>query len=264
MSLNEKIEQKLIEESVSVNLDEKRVYVDLPFMKPADKFLTGKHGGNNNYRQAEKVYKTQCKASDDTKVKIKEAQKDLVNKGFLKKLDELPNEHQDMIRNSPFQHYMPWRHVMKESTSTPVRLVVDPSMSGLNECLAKGENKMKKIQDIINRARTKKFIWTSDISKLYNRLHLKPSSYRYQLFLFGDDLDPNQPPDVYVMLVAWYGVTSSANQAMYALEELATLLKDKYPLAYIVITLDTYVDDMIGGNKQKRSVWNKLNKFSRS
>ena len=251
MSLNEKIEQKLIEESVSVNLDEKRVYVDLPFMKPADKFLTGKHGGNNNYRQAEKVYKTQCKASDDTKVKIKEAQKDLVNKGFLKKLDELPNEHQDMIRNSPFQHYMPWRHVMKESTSTPVRLVVDPSMSGLNECLAKGENKMKKIQDIINRARTKKFIWTSDISKLYNRLHLKPSSYRYQLFLFGDDLDPNQPPDVYVMLVAWYGVSSSANQAMYALEELATLLKDKYPLAYIVITLDTYVDDMIGGDQTK-------------
>ena len=250
MSLNERIEQQMIEESVSVNLDEKRVYVDLPFVKPADQFLSDKHGGNDNYKQAEKVYKSQCKASDDIKARVKEAHKDLVSKGFLKKLEDLPQQHQELINNGAFRHYMPWRYVLKDSASTPVRLVVDPSMSGLNECLAKGENKMKKIQDILNRARTKKFIWTSDISKLYNRLHLKPSSYRYQLFLFGD-LDPSKPPDVYVMLVAWYGVSSSANQATYALEKLATLLKDQYPLAYIVIILDTYVDDMIGGDHTK-------------
>ena len=247
MSLNEKIEQQIIEESVSVNLNEKKVYVDLPFVKPADKFLADKHGGNNNYKQAEKVYKTQCKASDEVKSQIKEAQKDLVSKGFMKKLEALPQEQQDQIRDSPFQHFMPWRYVMKDSASTPLRLVVDPSMSGLNQCLAKGENKMKRIPDILNRARFKKHIWTSDISKLYNRLHLKPSSYRYQLFLFGDDLHPDKTPDIYVMLVAWYGVSSSANQASFALEELARLLKDKYPLAYIVIIMDTYVDDMIGG-----------------
>ena len=247
ISLNEKIEQEIIEKSVTVNLEEKKVYVDLPFVKPADKFLTDKHGGSNNYKQAERVYKTQCKASEEIKSMIRESHKDLVSKGFMRKIEELPQEHQNLINDSQFQHYMPWRYVLKESSSTPLRMVVDPSMSGLNQCLAKGENKMKRIQDILNRARFKRHIWTSDISKLYNRLHLKPSSYRYQLFLFGDDLHPDKAPDVYVMLVAWYGVSSSANQASFALEELARLLKDKYPLAYIVIILDTYVDDMIGG-----------------
>ena len=128
ISLNEKIEQEIIEKSVTVNMEEKKVYVDLPFVKPADKFLTDKHGGSNNYKQAERVYKTQCKASEEIKSMIRESHKDLVSKGFMRKIEELPQEHQNLINDSQFQHYMPWRYVLKESSSTPLRMVVDPSM----------------------------------------------------------------------------------------------------------------------------------------
>ena len=246
-SLAEAVEQEAIQKSVSLDLEAKKVYVDLPFTKPPEEFLAKRHGGDNNYDQALRVYKAQTKLSEDKKQGIRTVIDDLVEKQFMKKITDLPEEHQKLIENSKFKHYMPWRTVSKESASTPLRIVVDPSMSGLNLILAKGENKLKRINDILIRARTKRFIWSSDISKLYNRLHLKPSSYAYQLFLFKNSLSPDDPPDVFVMVVAWYGVSPSSNQALYALEMLATLKQDKYPLAFFILTVLTYVDDVLGG-----------------
>ena len=262
ISLNERIEQEQIKASVHVNLEKERVEVDLPFIKDPDKFLTEKHGGNDNYTQAHRVYKSQCRYPDSVKEEIRNVKQDLTDKGFLKKLSDLPPEHQAMVGNGRFKHYMPWRITRKDSTTTPVRLVVDPSMSGLNLCLAKGENKMRKINDILTRARCQKYLWSSDISKLYNRLYLKPSSYTYQLFLFHTSLDPNVPPEVYVLVRCWYGVTSSANQANYALEELSRLLKDEFPLAFLVINRDMYVDDLLSGSSTNDIVAEQIRQVS--
>ena len=251
ISLNEATEQRAIENSVSINLEKQRVEVDLPFVVDPDKFLSEKHGGMDNYNQARRVYKSQCRLPESSKVGIRASISDLQEKGFLKKLSDLPPEHQALIGNNRFMHYMPWRVINKQSESTPVRPVVDPSMSGLNLCLAKGENRLRRINDILLRARCHKYVWSSDISKLYNRLFLKPSSYTYQLFLYHSSLDPDVPPEVFVMVVCWYGVSSSANQSCFALEELARLHMDQYPLAYAVISNDTYVDDMISGSSSE-------------
>ena len=249
ISLSEMREQEAIEKSVTIDIKNKQVLVDLPFTVDPDDSLIAKHKGSDNYYQAHKVYKSVCRTSNDSvKDLIRKSHGDLVNKGFMKKLEDLPKAHQDLVKKAKFCHYMPWRSVISpKSTTTPCRLVVDPSMTGLNLLLAKGENKMRKITDILCRARTRRYIWSSDISKLYNRLNLKPSSYKYQLFLYHDSLDPDKEPEIYVMIVAWYGVTSSANQASIALEKLALLFRDKYPLAYLVLLFDTYVDDMISG-----------------
>ena len=53
---------------------------------------------------------------------------------------------------------------------------------------------------------------------MYNMLHLKDSALPYSLFLFGDELDPEIPPDLYVMTTAWYGVSSTGNQANVAID----------------------------------------------
>ena len=258
MSLLEQIEQEAIEKSVTISLEEKKVYVDLPFTKPPGEFLTARHGGDNNYNQALRVYKSQCRLPESRKEHIRVVHADLVSKGFLKNYDDLSEEHKNLIVNSEFKHYMPWRCVLKDSSSTPLRLVVDPSQSGLNLILAKGENRLSKINDILTRARTKKYIWSSDISKLYNRLHLKPTSYAYQLFLYHDELNPDTPPQTFVMIVAWYGVTPSSNQSGYALEELARLFKDKCPRAYIIIIDDRYVDDIFSGDNSKNEVFKQI------
>ena len=49
-------------------------------------------------------------------------------------------------------------------------MVVDPTMTGFNNILAKEENRIGLIFTILIRCRCTEFIWSSDISKLYNQL----------------------------------------------------------------------------------------------
>ena len=95
--------------------------------------------------------------------------KDLVEKDLMTRLTDMDEETQKYIKEAGFQHYNPWRIVLKEdSIFTPVRMVVDPTMTGFNLLLAKGENQLGYIFDIIIRNRCKQHAWSSDISKLYN------------------------------------------------------------------------------------------------
>ena len=149
---------------------------------------------------------------------------------------------------APFRHYYPWRIVIKlDSLSTPFRLVVDPSMTGMNLTLAKGESKVQSLHEIILRNRTKRYAWSSDISKMYNCLHLNPSSLPYSLFLFQDEMHPTTLPDVYVMLVAWYGVVPTGNQAGYAIEVIADSASESELEAKTVLLEQRYVDDLFAG-----------------
>ena len=178
------------------------------------------------------------------------------------KLTDLPKEHQDLIENAQFKHYMPWNGVQKpDSTSTPYRMTADASITGLNEILAKGVNTLSSIPEILMRSRTNTSIWSTDISKLYNQLHLKPSAFPYGLFLFNDGLDGSQPAETYVMLVAWYGVTSTGNQAAAALDMVTKTLESEYPLAREVVKKDVYVDDGLSGSNSKASSEERIHQF---
>ena len=89
-------------------------------------------------------------------------------------LDSLDFKTVQFIKEAPFKHYYLWRVVHKEdSISTPVRLVVDPTMSGLNCVLAKGENRIGSLLDIILRSRANPYAWSSDVTKLYNQVYLR-------------------------------------------------------------------------------------------
>ena len=117
---------------------------------------------------------------------------EFVKKDFMKKLSDFDKDTQNFITNTAFQHYNPWRIALKEdSISTPARMVVDPTMTSFNFLLAKGENCLGYIFFIIIRNRCKQNAWSSDISKLYNQLHLDISALPYSLFLFHNSLIPN-------------------------------------------------------------------------
>lgn len=247
-SLQEAFEQEVIEKSVIVDLEDKKVRVELPFIKKPTEFLTSRHKGKDNFYQALTIYKSQCRKPEEVKMQIREAQEDLVQKGFMVPLLSLPEEQRKMIEAAPFRHFYPWRATYKPgSVSTPVRLVVDPSCTGLNLILAKGQNMLSLIPDILIRLRTHRSAWTTDVSKLYNRMHLQDSALPYSLFLYDSCLSDSVSPEIWVMTRAWYGVTSTGNQAAVALHRLADLHKKEYPLALDVLTRDTYVDDIAGG-----------------
>jgi hypothetical protein len=247
-SLQEAFEQEVIENSVTVDLECRKVRVELPFVKKPVEFLTKRHVGSDNLYQARTIYKSQCKKSEEIKAQIRAAQQDLVEKGFMVPLSSLPEAQQMMVRDAPFRHYYPWRAVYKPgSVSTPCRLVVDPSCTGLNIILAKGENMLTQIPDILIRLRTQRSAWTTDISKLYNRLFLQDSALPYSLFLYDPSLSDGVKPAVWVMTRAWYGVSSTGNQAAVALRRLAELGKQEFPLAFDMLTGNIYVDDVVGG-----------------
>ena len=150
ISLREAREQQFIESSVKVDLKLRKVLVNYPFLKDPVEYLSKIHKNPNNFGQAVKVYKTQCRKSIEVKDGMRKVHADLVDKGFMKKLDDMPEKTREMIKNAPFQHYNPWRLVMKmDSMTTPVRMVVDPTMTSFNEILAKGENNIASIFTIM-------------------------------------------------------------------------------------------------------------------
>ncbi len=146
-SLQEAFEHSIILKSVHLEPENQRVAVELPFVKEPVEFLTKKHGRNSNYYQALRVYKSQCRKPDEVKAKLVVcSMQDLISRGFMVKLADMDKAKQKVVEDAGFQHYFPWRAVYKEgSVSTPVRIVVDPSASGLNQTLAKGENMLTKI-----------------------------------------------------------------------------------------------------------------------
>ena len=194
----------------------------LPFKEDPVPRLKGKHKGSDNFHSAKQVYRQQCRKSDVTKDKMRIVHKELVDKKFMVRIRDLPNDKRKFIESAPFRHYYPWRMVERvDSVSTPLRMVVDPTMTGLNSLLAKGENRLGNINRILIYNRVQKYSWSSDISKMYNQLDLKEDALPYSLFLYDESLDPEIEPEVWVMVVAWYGVVPTGNQAGFAIETLA-------------------------------------------
>ena len=68
---------------------ERKVIVNHSFLRDLVKILSTRHSGPNSYNQAIKVYLSQCRKSDLVKEGIRKVNKDLVDKGFTMKLDEM-------------------------------------------------------------------------------------------------------------------------------------------------------------------------------
>ena len=174
-----------------------------------------------------------------------------MERNFMTKTSKLPEPLQDLVKSAEFNHYYCWRVVYKEdSQSAPIRLVVDPTMSGLNILLAKGENNLGNIFDILTQSRINQFLWAADISKLYNKLHLDHSALTFSLFLYHGSMDGNIEPDIYVMTLAWHGVVPTGAQAAVAINLLSELFSPEYPSAVEVLSKDIYVDDVNPGARR--------------
>ena len=163
-------------------------------------------------------------------------------------LDSLDEDTVKFIKEAPFGHYYLWRVVKKEdSLSTPVRLVVDPTMSGLNLTLAKEENQIDSLVDIILRSPVNEYAWSSNVTKLYNQLLLEKAALLYSLFLYSDDLDLSCEPTAPVMTRAWYSITPTGNKAGYTLELLVKSTAEEFPDAVEPLIRHRYVDNVVSG-----------------
>ena len=65
-------------------------------------FLTRKHNGKNNKNQALRVYQGQCRKSEEQKVGMRIVHRDLVEKDFMTRLEDMNEEAKEYIKNAGF------------------------------------------------------------------------------------------------------------------------------------------------------------------
>ena len=64
-------------------------------------FLTARHSNSNNKYQALKVYKGQCRKSEEQRQGMRLVHQELVEKDFMKRLVDCDEETQDFIKSHP-------------------------------------------------------------------------------------------------------------------------------------------------------------------
>ena len=250
ISMEQEVQQGMIDKSVVVNPEECYSEAYLPFLCDPTKKLV------DNYDVAEKFYRSQVKklnAKPKDKEDVINSMKKLQSLGYISKVSELTEQQQSLINSSPVKYYIPWFAVWNpNSISTPCRSVFNassPTASGysLNDLLPKGRNNLNKLIQIFILWLTFFCGFCTDIQKMYNSIRLVEKHWCYQLFLWDDDLSVGKTPEPNVIKTLIYGVRTSGNQAERALRETTKLFSDEYPRQNDIIQNQTYVDDCASG-----------------
>ena len=251
-SLKEEQEQYLIDQSVSFDPDGGFMIAKLPFTADPKSHL------QPNRYQAEKILDSQLRQlskNGSARLDVLAAHEKLTSGGYVLPLSALSLGEKKLVEDDfDSGYFIPWRAVWKSaSLSTPCRMVFDassktPGGESLNAILAKGKNKLAQIPNLINNFRAAEGGFTCDLKMAYNQIRLDPSCYRYQKYLWKDDLDHSQPVKIMIVRTLIYGVKSSGNQLFSGLSEVADYCEAHFPehqAGAQVLREDGYVDDII-------------------
>ena len=183
ISVQEEIEQGLMERCVHVDVSREITTAKLPFVTDPDSLL------NPNENEALQVKKLNANPKD--KLTVIESEGKLQSLGFVDYFSNLNNDEKNLISASAVKYFTQWRAVWNpKSLSTPCHLVFDASQGtkegcSINSLLAKGANSMNKLVEILIRWTAGKNAFHTDIQKMYNTIHLDKRYWRYQLYLWS-------------------------------------------------------------------------------
>ena len=150
--------------------------------------------------------------------------------------------------------YISHHAVLKDSISTPVRMVTNSSFSNggssLNNCLAAGPNSLNSMLGVTLRFRSREFALQYDLSKAYNSMKttLKERHLRRFVWKFSDDEDWED----YGFDCVHFGDRCAACQLEVSKDLIADKFENIDPEAAQRIKDDCYVDDGVtGGTKEQ-------------
>ncbi len=250
-SLKEESEQYLIESCVRLDPNKKTLTALLPFIADPSTQLKPNRG------VAEKIFNTQMKLAEkdhEMKAQIVASHEKLKSRGYVCELVQLPVEVQKLVDAEP-GYFIPWRVVFSSSVSTPCRMVFDgssrtPGGESLNNILAKGMNVLGSLLCILIGFRLHLVGLCADVSMAYNGISLDESHYRYQKYLWKDNLDPGKPTKVMIIKTLIYGIRPSGNLTMAGFQKLAEHSIKFHPENKVgaeALSKDAYMDDIVTG-----------------
>ena len=252
VSLQQEVEQSLLEKTLSYDPVNKIVSASLPFMEDPSVAL------KPNRHIAEKVFESQMRLinrNPGMREDVIRAHNKLRDKGFVVPMSELSEQDAAEFSVLPGDGvFIPWQIQYKEaSKSTPARLVFNGSSTtgtgkSLNSILAKGDNTLAKILDVMIRFRAGAVGMTADVKMAYNGIRLKPQYFKYQKYLWKEDLNPEHVHLVMVIVTLIYGIKPSGQQMIAAFAMLADFCAEHFPQHYDgaeALKKSAYVDDLV-------------------
>ena len=150
------------------------------------------------------VYLSQLKKlnnCEEDKADAITSEKKLQDLGHVEYVKNLPLIIERKLTNHPIQNFIPWCSVWNgNSVTTPCRVVFDASQPtkssySLNDILAKGRNNMNKLVEIFIRWRSNKYVYHTDIQKMYNAVKLIDDHWCFQRCIWQEKLDSNIIPE---------------------------------------------------------------------
>ena len=151
--------------------------------------------------------------------------------------------------------YLPHKCVIKDSVSTPVRVVFDGSVMGynkmsLNKCLLKGPSLIADLSKLILQFRCKPVALTADISRAYLQIKVHPDDQNALRFLWKENGDPNEPLLIYKMLRLPFGLNCSPFLLQATLNHHFKQFSESHPVCSLLES-KFYMDDLVSAVKNE-------------
>lgn len=209
---------------------------------------------NNDIKLGES-YKNAVKRYYNLESKLQK-NKDLFEQysNFMKEYKQLGHmkeiNHTNYLKKQP-HFYLPHHGVVKEdSLTTKLRVVFDGSAStsnrlSLNDNLEKGPTIQDDLFNILLRFRTKTYVISADITKMYRQVLIDENQRKLQRILWRDH--KHDPIKTYELQTVTYGTASAAYLAIRCMHQLAIENTTNAPLEAKKIMKDFYVDDLLTG-----------------
>ncbi|XP_043267664.1 uncharacterized protein [Venturia canescens] len=145
-------------------------------------------------------------------------------------------------------YYLPHHGVL----TTKLRVVFNGSCNtdsgtSLNDLMHTGAKLQKDISDVLLWARRHRFIFATDIVKMFRQIRVHRDDWDLQRILWVDE---NGNTAHYHLTTVTYGTRSAPFLAVRVLLQLVADEGEKYPAAVAPLTMGRYVDDIYGGADQ--------------
>lgn len=220
-----------------------RFHVRIPFRKQKPNLGESLRAAIQRQYQMERKFRSNENFASD----YREFMADYLKLGHMKQICEIPSS----MTQQHGQYYIPHHAVLKESSSTTkLRVVFDASRRStnglsLNEQMLPGPRLQDDLSTIVMRWRKHCIVFTADIQRMYRQIIIDEPDADYQRIVWRPNL--TEPMQIFQLTTVTYGTTSAPYLAVKALQTLATMEKNNYPIGSEIALNDFYVDDVLTG-----------------
>lgn len=144
-------------------------------------------------------------------------------------------------------YYLPHFAVLKDSVSTPLRVVFDASTKtsngkSLNDVLEAGPKLQTDLVKILLNFRVFAIGIMSDVRQMYRNIWICPEHRQYQRVLWRSS--PEEPIQTFELNTVTFGVKPAPYLSLRTVQQLCKDEASKFPLASKVVETDIYIDDV--------------------